>query len=191
MGEPVAWDFFERKFTVAQRELIAYQLSHANLTLADIATLLGTSFSGAYHVLARAKESALIGFSPNAIATGLIDDLIHLRDDANWNRMKADQAADDELAAIFRRNATAAQAKAAELSIKTVESSNVQKLVQAWLRARSTEPINGEIPKPEAIARIDMLQWVYENRVIPRLKPPEPEPTDVEPIPIESADENS
>ena len=167
VGDEQQAKFFNQRFTPAQRCKIAFELVHSGVSYPDLAKLLGVSLVSAHDIVNRAMQQVAAGLSPVWMPSHFIDSIHTLEEDAAWNRSKSESAMDDETALAFRRNATAATAKSGELLVKVAESDKIA----AAIRESSNQ--NGQSKSmPDAVDRVDVLQWVFENKILKQIEPP-------------------
>ena len=168
MGEPPDPNFFKAQYRRGpMRCMIAYELQKSGLSYGDIAMLLDLTLAGAIRLLDRTREQQMSGLGPNwalAIFKDQIDD--HLLD-AAWNRARSESTADEAMAARFRQQATAASKAIAELIIKGQES---KMIMDAMREAASRRKEADTETPPDPINRVDMIDWVFRNKIMPRLQ---------------------
>jgi hypothetical protein len=167
VGEELRPNFFKLKFSPAQRQTITYELLQIGFTYRDVATLLGVTVQSAYWMAQRAREDMLVMVGPAWIPANFLDDYNTLKSDAAWLRSKSETASTEELEQAARHRAGTLTAKAADLLIDMSRTNAIERAMREANGAKSTEA-------PDPNDRINMLQWVFENKIMKQIEPPEP-----------------
>lgn len=154
-------NFFGQKFTPSERQHVAYELSLGGISYQDISMLLDVSLSGAFMILERARAEVAARLPHGWLVNNFVDDYQAIKSAAQWNKSRAESATSDELAVSFSRNEIAARGKSIDALLKGAEVAKQLKGDQ-----------QGEGDKPDPSNRVSLMQWVFENRILPKLEPP-------------------
>jgi len=170
MGELPEPNFFNRKYSRAERERIAYELEKSSVSVQDIATLLGMSMWGVVVMLGRVRQQQAFGLGPDWASAIFVNEINNQIIDAAWNRARSEATADEEMAARFRQQATLASKAINEQILKGQESETISRAFrEAAARSAETE----DDAEPDPIDRIDYIDWVYRNKIAKQVQPSE------------------
>ena len=147
-------NFFGVRLNVYQRMAVGYELSLHGLSYQDIAKLLGMSVSATFNMLDRARVEALSLIPPQWLMANFVDDYLALKSEAQWNAAQK-ESVDGVLAVSFSRNAIMGRSKAGEFLLKAEE------LTKGIGASKDGQPNQSD--------RESQLQWVYENKILPKL----------------------
>jgi hypothetical protein len=90
--------------------------------------------------------------------------------DAAWNRVRSEGTDDEEMSARFRHQATLASKSINEQILKAQECEAISRALRdAAPRSANTD----DDPQPDPINRIDLIDWVFRNKIMKRIEPPE------------------
>ena len=167
IGEEQQEYFLAQGFSPSQRQVLAFELSRCGVSYQDIAMLLGVSVQGAFQILDRARVEFAMGLPPQWLAANLIDDYYTLKNDSQWGRARAESEDDPIAAARFRQIAVVASSKAGEILLKAEE-------VAKQLREQQQAASGQDQGEPHPSDRVNLFQWVFENKIMATLEPPAP-----------------
>jgi len=161
VAEDQQYRFFDRRFSISQREALAYELSHSGLGYRDIAVLLGVTVMAAHTILERVKQQVADGLPPRWLPANFVDDVRFLKEDAQWCRSKSESAMTDQDAAMFRRAAITATGRSGDLLVKVAQTDAIAKALKDAAAGQG-----GTGDKPAPTDRVGTLQWVFENVIL-------------------------
>ena len=140
------------------------------MSVQDIATLLGMSMWGVVVMLGRVREQQAFGLGPDWASAIFVNEINNQIIDAAWNRARSEATADEGMAARFRQQAMLASKAINEQILKGQESEAISRALRE--AAASSAETEDDTP-PDPINRIDIIDWVYRNKIMPRIQPSE------------------
>jgi hypothetical protein len=136
MGELPEPNFFNRKYSRAERERIAYELEKSSVSVQDIATLLGMSMWGVVVMLGRVRQQQALGLGPDWASAIFVNEINNQIIDAAWNRARSEATDDEEMAARFRQQAT--------LASKAITTKSSKAKSRRQYRGHCGRPLQGQ-----------------------------------------------
>jgi hypothetical protein len=137
------------------------------MSVQDIATLIGMSMWGVVKMLERVRQQQAFGLGPDWASAIFVNEINNQIIDAAWNRARSETTANDDMAARFRHQATLASKGINDQILKAQESEAISRALRE--AAASSAKTEDDTP-PDPINRIDMIDWVYRNKIMKRIE---------------------
>jgi hypothetical protein len=166
LGEEPQDDFFSQKFRPETKLNIVQELLFQRLSHTDIARLMGMSGRGIEFLVARIRQLNAENLPVTWNRDRFVDTVDRLEDDADINRAYAESEPDSRVRVMYLANAIRAGAEAGRLRLQLG-------LSKEWLAALREGMKRGGDQAPDPNQRIDMIDWVYRNRIMKQIQPSE------------------
>jgi len=163
-GEPPEDNFFSKRFNTETKMAIASELVMEHVPMGDIARLLGMTRRAIDYMMARIRERNANLLPVTWNRDRLISTVDALEDAGYMSMSLAEGEPDPKNKARFLSIATKAYSDAGSLRLKL----GVSKEVLELLRKRATQDLEEQAPDPKD--RIDYIDWVYQNKIAPKLE---------------------
>jgi hypothetical protein len=167
LGEPPEDNFFSKRLDTETKMAVASELVMAHVGREDIARLLGITRRGLEYMLERIRERNA-NLLPVTWNRDRLVETVNALEDAGYLCMsEAEGEIDPNNKASYYATAVKAYSDAGNLRVKL----GVSKEMLDLLRKRQMQEAE-EIP-PDPKDRIDYIDWVYTNKIAPKLEKPE------------------
>jgi len=166
LGDSPEDSFFSKRMGTESKMAIASELVMAHVGREDIARLLGITRRGLEYMLARLRERNAAGLPLTWNRDRLIETVDALEDAGYMSMSLAEAEPDNKVKAVLLANAIRAYSDAGKLRLKLGVSAEVTKLFLEGMRAADNEA-------PDPNDRIDLIEWVYRNKIAKRIEPSE------------------
>ena len=165
-GEPPEDNFFSKKLDTETKMAIAQELIIEHIAMGDIARLLGITRRGLEYMLQRIRERNANLLPVTWNRDGLVATVDALEDAGYRSMSQAEGAIDDKNKIVYIATAVKAYSAAGKLRVKL----GVSKELLDLPRKRQAADIEDGAPDPKD--RIDYIDWVYQNKIAPKLEEP-------------------
>jgi len=176
-GEPPEDNFFSKKLDTETKMAIAQELVIEHIPMGDIARLLGITRRGLEYMLQRIRERNANLLPVTWNRDGLISTVNALEDAGYMSMSLAEGAIDEKNKATHIGKAIKAYSDAGKLRVKL----GMNKELLDLPRKRQAADIEDGAPDPKD--RIDYIEWVYTNKIAPKLETQEVQDAEIVALP--------
>lgn len=178
MGDQVEDRFFSKRYDTEMKMAIASELLMEHIAQGDIARLLGVTRRGLEYMLARLRQRNADMLPLTWNRDRLVETVDALEDAGYMSMSLAEGDPDPRNKALFLSNAIRAYGDAGNLRLRLGVSKEIADALRAGMKGENA---------PDPNDRIDYIDWVYRNKIAPKLEAD----AEIVALPSESAGESS